>query len=273
MNNKEELVLLVLSCDAYNDLWDDFFNLKDRFWPECNYKWYLVTESMDYSRQGVEVIKCGKELNWAGRFRKAVNLVDTSFIGVFLEDYFITQRIDDSLISSLVEFMLKNNVSYLNMSNVFKSIINLKEKDYYADHLIRIPNHKRYGITTESSIWNKDFLLKKIGNNDYSAWQFEVDRCKEAESVEGLGGLLLCDDRMPFHVSVVPVVVQGMYYPKAIKEFRKIGYIINVGDRKVMSFPQAMVFKMKIYFSNIKIGKTIIKKIASFLFGLKYFTK
>lgn len=272
MNNKEELVLLVLSCDAYNDLWDDFFNLKDRFWPDCNYKWYLVTESMDYSRQGVEVIKCGKELNWAGRFRKAVNLVDTSFIGVFLEDYFITQRIDDSLISSLVEFMLKNNVSYLNMSNVFKSIINLKKKDYYADHLIRIPNHKRYGVTTEAAIWDKSFLLNKLGDGDYSAWQFEVDRCKEAESEDGIGGLLLCDDRMSFHVSRYPVVIQGMFYPKAIKYFKTLGYNINVGERHLMPLKQVFLFRIKILFSNMKICKNSLKWFASTFLGVKFFT-
>ena len=86
MNNT--LSILVLSCDNYSDLWDDFFNLRDKFWPDCEYRWYVVTETKDYKRNNVEVIKCGKELNWAGRFRKAVQSLDSPLVGVFLEDYF-----------------------------------------------------------------------------------------------------------------------------------------------------------------------------------------
>ena len=55
--------ILVLSCDKYKYAWDDFFNLRDIFWPDCPYPWYVVTESEDYDRKDVEVIKCGTDLN------------------------------------------------------------------------------------------------------------------------------------------------------------------------------------------------------------------
>ena len=104
MNNT--LSILVLSCDNYRDLWDDFFNLRDKFWPDCEYKWYVVTETKDYQRNNVDVIKCGKELNWAGRFRKAVQSLDSPLVGVFLEDYFINAPIDNDRIKGLVKLMI-----------------------------------------------------------------------------------------------------------------------------------------------------------------------
>lgn len=55
--NNTNMVILVLSCDKYKYAWDDFFNLRDKFWPDCPYKWYLVTESADYSCNGVMVWK------------------------------------------------------------------------------------------------------------------------------------------------------------------------------------------------------------------------
>ena len=40
-----KLAILMLSCDKYSDLWDDFFNLKERFWPDCPYHCYLATDT------------------------------------------------------------------------------------------------------------------------------------------------------------------------------------------------------------------------------------
>ena len=217
----ENLCILVLSCDAYSDLWDDFFNLRDKYWIDDTIRWYVVTESKTYSRRGVSMIHCGKDRNWAARFRRAVEIVDTPYIGIFLEDYFITDTVDIERVKSLVELMKKEKVTYLNVGDVFESIIRMKNKEYFADNLIKIPNHMRYGISTVSAIWERTFLLQKLGDRDYSAWQFEMDRCHEAASPQGLGGFLLCDEKRSFNVSTLPVVIQGKFYPEAIKYFKR----------------------------------------------------
>ena len=108
MRNKT-LSMLVLSCDAYSALWGDFFNLRDKYWPDCPYKWYLVTESKDFQRDGVEVIKCGKDFNWAGRLRYALHLVDTKYVGIYLEDYFISAKVDNARIEKMLILMEKNS--------------------------------------------------------------------------------------------------------------------------------------------------------------------
>lgn len=270
MNNKD-VSMLVLSCDKYKDLWDDFFNLRDKYWPDCPFKWYVVTETETFHHEGVEVIRCGKDVNWAGRYRYAVKYAATRYVGVYLDDFFISEKIDNDLIMTSIEVMIKHNVSYLNMSNVFKSIINLPQKEYFAPHLIRIPNHQRYGICTEAAIWECDYLLEKLGDGDYSAWQFEIDRCNEAMTEEGLGGLLLCDDRMPFHVSVEPVVIQGMFYPKAISAFKNRGYMINIGERKIMPLNKVFSYNLKVYFAKLKRGRKVLRWLARVFLGIKFF--
>lgn len=268
--DKDKMALLVLSCDGYSDLWDDFFNLRDRFWPDCPYKWYVVTESKDYQRDGVEVIKCGKDLNWAGRFRKAVKYVNTPYIGLFLDDYFITEKIDTHLINSLVARMETERISLINTSDVFYTIINNRKLEYYDDHLIRIPDNLLYGISTASALWESSYLLSKIGEGDYSAWQFEIDRYKEAKTT-GFGGLLLCDDRMPFHVSKIPVVTQAKYTPAAIKYFKKRGISINGNGRKVMSDWDYFIFNTKLKLSKVKYGKNFFRWVGKTFFNQKYF--
>ena len=242
---KDKITMLLLSCDGYSDLWDDFFNLKEKFWPDCQYKWYVVTESKDYQRTNVEAIKCGKELNWAGRFRKAVQFAESPLVGVFLEDYYINAPIDDERISKLVAFTIDQKVDFLDLGNVFKHKINQSNKQYYSDHLIVIDKHLRYGLDTAAAIWNKDYLLALIGEGDYNAWQFEKKCCDIAATEEGYSGLILADDRLSFNVSEIPVVVQGKFYPPVIEDFRKRGYEIDTSKRKVMSWGQQFKYDFK----------------------------
>lgn len=271
---KEQLVsMLVLSCDNYSDLWDDFFNLKEKFWPNCPYKWYVVTESFDFKKRGVLTIKCGKELNWTGRFRYALNQISSPIVGVFLEDYFIKSPIDDDRIFSFINLMIKDNVSYLNLGDVFKKLCNYRDKAYYSDHLIIIPKHWRYGINTSAALWNKEYLLTKIGDKDISAWQFELDRCLEAESESGLEGLILSDDQLSFNVSEEPVVIQGQLYPPAVKFFKKVvGYEI-LSNRKRMSSKDVFKYKLKVRIARVKYGRAILKWVGTHLLGYKFFTK
>lgn len=263
--------LLVLSCDNYSDLWLDFFSLRDKYWANCPYKWYLVTESKDFNYERVEVIKCGKDLNWSGRLRKAINSVSSPYLGVFLEDFFITDCINNRVVEELLRTMEGNDVSLINMSDVFHTILDNKTLKYYAPHLLHIPNNLLYGISTASSIWDRQYLLDKLGEGDYSAWQFEIDRYNEAKSEKGFGGLLLCDDRMPFHVSEIPVVTQGMYTPAAIRFFRKKGITVNSGHRKVMSEWEYFIFALKLRLSKVKTGKRFLRWIGKSFFHQKYF--
>ena len=176
--NDVGITMLVLSCDNYSDLWDDFFNLKERFWPDCEYEWYIVTETKHYQRRGVEVIQCGRNLNWAGRLRYALGKINTPYVGLFLEDYFMISRINNDRIKAYVELMSSDKISFITLGNVFHHITGLPNKEYYKEHLIIIPKHLKYGIDTSAAIWDKEYLMNKLGDSDYSAWQFEVDRCK-----------------------------------------------------------------------------------------------
>ncbi|MCR5696843.1 MAG: hypothetical protein K6G73_07715 [Marinilabiliaceae bacterium] len=266
------LAILVLSCDKYKIAWDDFFNLRDKFWPDCPYKWYLVTESEDYTRKGVDIIKCGKEMNWTGRFKYAAEEVNAEYVAVYLEDFFIEEKIDNQIIADDLELMDKKNISMINVGDVFDWIIKQRHTEKINDNLIVIPAHLRYGISASTSIWRTSFLLDFLGNNDCSAWDFEMKGCKMADSEDGLPGLLLCDARQPLHPSRVPVIVQGKLYPPCIRHFRKRGYDIDVSKYNVMTRKEMWRYNVKHYFAKLPFGKSAMKWIATHLLGYKFFS-
>lgn len=267
----KELSILVLSCDTYSDLWNDFFNLRDLYWPDTTIKWYLVTEYKDFQRDHLQVIKCGSK-SWSSRFRNAVKVIETQYIGVFLDDYFIESAVDSTKIMELVSLMRHEHVTYINMGDMYNSIVSMPNKKYFCSNLIQIPNHKKYGISMMPAIWDRDFLLSKLGDGDYSAWQFEIDRCKEAESESGLGGMLLCDENKSFNVSKVPIVIQGKFYPAGIQYYKRKGYIINTRERDMMSYREVMIYNLKVIMSRIHFLRKPLKWLAKNVFRINFFT-
>ena len=245
--------------------------MKDKYWADCNFQWYLVTESVVYKRPGV--ITLNSEGNWSTRYRNAVKSVDAKYICSYLDDYFITDKIDNDRINQLVGFMEEHKVSYLNMDDGFDHIQKTPNLSVYADGFLVIPKHIAYGVDTAGAIWDREYLLEKLGEGDYSAWQFELDRCNEAKTEEGLTGKLLLDQKQSLNISKIPVIIQGAYYPPAVRFFKKKGYNIDCHDRRVMSQWDVFVYWLKRHCSRSKFGRWFMKWVGSKVFGLEFVSK
>ncbi len=269
-NNLSSLAILVLSCDKYSDLWDDFFNLKERFWPDCPYPCYLATDTIDYKREGVKLIKFGDIRTWTICARKAIKQIKEPYIALFLEDAFICKAIDTSIIAADLQFVIENKSDFLTLerNRMEKKLTSL---DNVAPHIWRIDRHKKYGIDTSAAIWEKGFLMKELEKEDCNAWQFEVNFCKEAASEVGLKGNIFFDDRQPFNISPVEVVRLGKLSPDAVKFYNHIGYNIDTSKRPLLSAREQFIFKAKFNLEKIPYLSNAIKAFSK-LFGFKYFS-
>jgi len=251
--------------------------IRDIYWPDCDFDWYLVTESKPFEYNGVNIIHTGTNLNWTGRLKYALERIPNSYIGWYLDDFYICERVENDLIHQLVNKMESEKIDHINVSDVFDSLVKMPEPHrYYDEHLLIIPKHKKYGMSTASSLWNKEYLMQLLGNTDKNAWQFEIDLCMLATSENGLPGTILCDDRKPFKVTPIPVVIQGKYYPKSIKFFKQKGINLNVGKRGLMSRKDVFIYDVNscirtLLRSHPNISK-YIKWIAQNIFRVKFFT-
>ena len=266
----ENVALLVISCDKYSDLWDDFFNLKERFWPDCRLKCYLATDSREYSREGVEVIHFGNERNWTKCVRIALQSIESPYVLTMLEDAFVFCNIDNAVVENDISFVISHKVDYLCLE--IKRRFEPQKMELFAPNIRVITPHQKYGVDTAAAIWNKEYYLRKLSIVDCSAWQFEIDRCNEASSEKGITGLTLYDDRAPLNISMEEIVRLGKFNPAAVKNYKKIGYIIDTKERGTLSW--LVVFKERFImsFSNECLTKRFLKKIAQ-LFGYKFFTE
>lgn len=272
MSKDVKMSILVLSCDEYSDLWDDFFSFLERYWPDCPYPTYLVNDTLPYKREGVTVLNAGKGVRWSTRVRKAVERIVTPYICPILDDHFIIRTVNTGHIANLLNFVEKNNVSYLAFER--KSFI-LPEKDwkFLAPNLVIIPKDLKYGINTSAAIWNKYDYLRLIGKEDYSPWQFEVNMCNLAKSQVGLPGILLFDAGVSLNICEKEVVRQGVFLPNAVKYVKKVtGVSINTSQRGTMSYWGLFWDIMNGKAARLRFGRSLVRKVAK-LMGHKFFTE
>lgn len=269
-SNSTSLAILVLSCDKYSDLWDDFFNLKERYWPDCPYPCYLATDTVDYKREGVQLIHFGNIRTWSICAREALKQIKEPYVALFLEDAFIYKQIETSIIAEDLKFAVDNKADFFTLERNCKER-KLSKEDQVAPHIWRIYKHRKYGINTSAAIWEKDFFRKSLEKVDCSAWEYEVNYCREAESTEGLSGNIYFDDRQPFNISPIEVVRLGKISPDAVKFYKKLGYNIDTTKRPMLSIREQFIFKAKFNLERTPYLSKVIKAISK-LFGFKYFS-
>ena len=74
----DDLAILVVSCDKYSELWDNFFNLMYKNWPslkdsESNVPIYLIANSKKFSDSRVQTIQIPNEISWSDNVLKALD--------------------------------------------------------------------------------------------------------------------------------------------------------------------------------------------------------
>lgn len=234
---KTDAAILLMSCDAYSDLWDDFYQLKEKNWPDCRFVTYHVTEDKECAFPNVITIKCGTGTQWTERLRHALITIDTEYVILMLEDFYISQKIRAEQIDQALELMQKDHISYYKLDERWR----IKGKPYDGrQYLIRLEKNYRYGISLLTSIWNKQFLLRTIGEENYSAWEFELRRNRD-DDITKTDPSLVCvyDSRNIMHIK--HMVERGKYLKRSVIQLKRDGYLIENMQRPCIGYFRCLI--------------------------------
>ena len=255
---------VILSFDGYSDIWPIFFECFKRNW-RLDFPTYLVTNQLKPDFDNVKNICVGREKSWSDRTRKAIKEVKSEYIILMLEDYFVTSVLENERIENLLSFMRNHNADYLRIYPFPK----MRFKSENNNGIHQIPDNSLYGVNLQPSIWKRDYLLKVLGKENYSAWEFEA-RQKNGENTQIKGKNFTIDYKI---FNMLNGVLQGKWYPNSVKKLKKIGINVNTYDRKILSKRKTLVYRLKIFIRKI-ISPKIIRKLKPFLkkFGFKFVT-
>ena len=218
------VALTVISFDGYADIWDTFFICLNRFWKDRLYKTYLITNNAEPFYENVSVIKTGQEISWSRRTRNALKEIDAEYILLFLEDYLIDSTVDNEKVNSAIEYMKSNDIDFLRIAPIPK----LKSGDEFA---VQIDKKQLYGVNLQAAVWKKSYLLRLLGDDDFSAWEFEArQKFGSPKRIDGK-----CFATNDYVIHYLNGIIQGKWYIRTVDAFKSMGIDIPLGDRGLMT--------------------------------------
>lgn len=159
------MVVLVLSCDKNEDLWQPFHYCMEKYFPN-HPKVIYKTETL--TNPYYETIQKNYPLNmWTKGIRECLDEIDDEHILLMMDDIFIRKEVDIVRISNLLDLLKIKHTANINFEKSFD------RKDKYVLNGIkkRSPGGK-YSVSLMCGLWNKS-ALKKILSEDVSPWEAE----------------------------------------------------------------------------------------------------
>ena len=244
MIDTNDLAIVIIGYDGHSFLWDDFFALLKRNWPNCPCRIYLLSNEIIYNDSNIQTITTYANAEWSTKVQIAVNAIQANYFLLLLEDFFISSPINTQEIDKILQFAKKNNISYIKMPyksqyNKWKKNRFKKDMNYYS-----LYKDEKYNISLLPSICKKDLLKEKVGSGNYRPWQFEIDRINEASDAPHIE-FDDCVELQTNPFNILNGVVQGKYLPTTLRTLKKKGWIIEPTNLEVMSWSKYFLFRIK----------------------------
>lgn len=241
-----DLAIFIDSFDGNSDVWPVFFKIYDKFWKDCIFSRYLVTNNLDFDTGNLKVIKTGNEKNWFHMSIKGLEAIPNKYILFLLEDYGISRCLANEDVSSIVLRMEEDDVFYYRLT----SPDNFPNKKTFLE----VPESTNYPISLQPAIWKKDsflsFLKTLYAEGLKTPWDFEkffIDKYKDGDPSVFIEGIRYDSrDLMGYQ----NLIIQGKWDPRVLRRYKKLGLTIDIGSREKMS-------GRAVFFDGIKRNKVI----------------
>ena len=165
-----KVAIMITSCDAYKECWAPMIYSLDKYWPDCKYPRYIVSNyEEDSTIPKTGFIKVGDdERSWCTLAGRGLDAIDAEFIIFFQEDYWLDKYVDNDAIESHVEYMDENELDYLKITkDVLRDKLRIGDSDYCWN-----PINIRYSFNTAMAIWRKS-AVRPLLIDGWSGWEFE----------------------------------------------------------------------------------------------------
>ena len=170
MSVMSRVALMITSCDAYKDCWKPMIFSLDKYWPDCDYPRYIVTNfEEDNAIDKTIFVKVGDDKrSWCTLAKRGLEAIDAEYVFFFQEDYWLAQPVDDNAMNAHIQYMEENHIDYL---KICKDV--LRDKYRIGDTIYcRNPLDIRYSFNTAMAIWRKESILPLLFDG-WSGWEFE----------------------------------------------------------------------------------------------------
>jgi hypothetical protein len=258
--NSNLYTILVNTSDGFDDCWNPFFILLNKYWSNCQAPILLNTEHKDFSFYPLNIkaskVNSGnvKRLTWSECLIEAIKKVDSPLILYFQEDYFIESIVNVPIIDQFAKMMiLDDTIKHIGLTN-FGSYppFNIYPED---KRLMIVSNKSKYRISTQVGLWKKETLLKYL-RSDENGWMFEIFGTQRSTLGNDLfltSNRALFNEHNPIILYKVTGIIKGKWLTSIPVLFEQEGIEVD--------FSQRGFYKQKyILFRKFETAITLLKK-------------
>lgn len=231
-NIKDKFAILVVSCDKYSDLWGPFFYLFRKFWPDCPFNVYLLSNKRGFSDPKVKNLLIGEDVSWSDNLRKAALNIKEDHILLFLDDLLLHSAVKTDEVLKVFDWILQTNANYVRMNPT-----QWPDKPY--NELVGIVSKGAiYRTSTVLSVWKKNTLFELLKSGE-SAWDFEIYGTVRSDKYDGFYSTR--NDHFP----VINGVIKSKWQRSAVKKLESLGVKIDLEKRGIMSYKETALLRLK----------------------------
>lgn len=191
-----KVAIVVSSCDAFQECWEPFIYSINKYWADCPWDVYMISNYKSIESDKVNFILVGEDKGWASNLKKAISQIDADYIMYLQEDYFLEVKVNTIEINTHFVYCKENNIDYLRLFGPFFDDLAIEGTTYAYS-----PKSKRYRLCLRNAIWDKK-SLDSILIEGNTGWQFEWNIEKYIDKNK---------------IVINSLVLQSQYYPdKAI---------------------------------------------------------
>ncbi len=206
--------VLMITCKKFSQAWDPFFILFKKYWPDCPFKVYMVTDFGKYNDELVNNITIEEDLGFSSNLLYALDQIPDSHIIYFQEDYFFKKSFDTQRIKHYVDHAKKYNVACIRLAPC-PGPTKPWEHDESLGILERGAN---YRISTQTAIWDKNFLISTLIPGE-TGGHFEVrGTIRKAKSFRPLLSVWRGQSPTPYYITGI---VRSVWENGALELLRK----------------------------------------------------
>ena len=162
------MILLVLSCDKNEEIFDAFHHCMEKYYPEHPEIIY-ATETIKNPYYKTICYNIPLE-RWTERIRKTLNDIDDKQILIMMDDFFIRQPVDIKRIEYLSK-QLKGNIATF----CFEKSYDKNDEETEIEGMKKRQHGAEYEVALNCGLWQKDKLID-ILEGEYTPWQVEYNR-------------------------------------------------------------------------------------------------
>ena len=165
---KADIGLVVLSSQAYKELWPIFFKSWNKYYPKIKIKKYVISSEENFidNRYNFKVVsgnKVKKNSAWSLRIKSALKKINHKNLFFSTEDMIFNKYGNLQLINKFFEFYFKNSLQYLKAAPNPPILNNKNYKNF-----VREPSWALFQVSLQPALIKKKFLINNLNNNDGS---------------------------------------------------------------------------------------------------------